>query len=119
MSLEAKIEALTMAVIALTAKMQESDVEVPVAPAPAPAAPPPNVPPTVPPVTAPFPESSGAPFADAKGLMQYVMEAYKTLGRDKGAQIQTVLNNMGCQNVNDIKVEQYAQLYAGVEALKK
>jgi hypothetical protein len=153
MSLEQKIDALTAAVVALTAKLESSNVAAPapVAPTPAPvvqaaptqavptvAAP---VPTTVPaaaapsvtvvsgtPVEMPAPPSfvtpqpvaavAGAPFTDGKGLIDYVMGAYKALGPQKGAQIQGVLTGMGYQNINDVKPEHYGQLFAGVEALK-
>lgn len=68
------------------------------------------------PVTAPV--ISNAPFTDGKGLIEYVMNSYKALGPQKGAQIQNVLTGLGYQNINDIKPEHYGQLYAGVEALK-
>jgi hypothetical protein len=142
MSLEQKIEALTAAVVALTAKLESSNVAAPapVAPAPAPvvqAAPvaqyatpgggpvsaPVAVAPAMPepptfaaPVAAPAP--TGAPFSDGKGLIDYVMGAYKALGPQKGAQIQGVLTGMGYQNINDVKPEHYGTLFAGVEALK-
>jgi hypothetical protein len=130
MSLEIKIEALTAAVIALTAKLESSNV-APVAPAPAPvvqvaslaapvvAAPAMPAPPAfVAPAPAPTPVAGGAPFADGKGLIDYVMASYKTLGPQKGAQIQNVLTGMGYANINDVKPEHYGQLFAGVEALK-
>ena len=133
MSLEAKIDALTAAVVALTAKLESGNVAVPApvaqapiaapapvaAPAPAPvaAAPAMPAPPAfVAPVAAPAP--SGAPFADGKGLIDYVMSAYKALGPQKGAQIQNVLTGLGYQNINDVKPEHYGALYQGVEALK-
>jgi pyruvate dehydrogenase E2 component (dihydrolipoamide acetyltransferase) len=133
MSLESKIEALTAAVVALTAKLESSNVAAPapVAPTPAPvvqaapapvaapvaAAPVMPAPPTfAAPVAAPAP--TGAPFSDGKGLIDYVMGAYKALGPQKGAQIQGVLTGMGYQNINDVKPEHYGQLFAGVEALK-
>jgi hypothetical protein len=138
MSLEQKIEALTAAVVALTAKLESSNVAAPapVAPAPAPvvqaapvtvsvvdtpapvaAAPVMPAPPAfVAPVAAPAP--TGAPFSDGKGLIDYVMGAYKTLGPQKGAMIQGVLTGMGYQNINDVKPEHYGALFAGVEALK-
>jgi hypothetical protein len=140
MSLEQKIDALTAAVVALTAKLESSNVAAPapVAPAPAPvvqAAPPPvpasspaleqpqmpapvmPAPPAfVAPVAAPAP--TGAPFTDGKGLIDYVMGAYKALGPQKGAQIQGVLTGMGYQNINDVKPEHYGALFAGVEGLK-
>jgi hypothetical protein len=138
MSLEQKIEALTAAVVALTAKLESSNVAAPapVAPAPAPvvqaapvhvsvvdtpapvaAAPAMPAPPAfVAPVAAPA--ATGAPFSDGKGLIDYVMGAYKALGPQKGALIQGVLTGMGYQNINDVKPEHYGQLFAGVEGLK-
>jgi hypothetical protein len=135
MSLENKIEALTAAVIALTAKLESSNVApaAPVAPAPAPvvevapvvaavpvvAAPAMPAPPAfVAPAPTPAPVVTGAPFSDGKGLIDYVMSAYKALGAAKGAQIQNVLVSLGYQNINDVKPEHYGQLFAGVEALK-
>jgi hypothetical protein len=126
MSLEAKIEALTAAVQALTAKLESSNVPpvAPVAQAPAPvvisapvAAPAPVMP-APPAFVAPAPAPSGAPFTDGKGLIDYVMSAYKALGPQKGAQIQTVLTGLGYQNINDVKPEHYGALFTGVEALK-
>ena len=133
MSLEAKIEALTNAVQVLTAQLQSSNVAVPApvaqvaAPAPAPVVAAPVVvapvapampaPPSfIAPVAAPAP--AGAPFADGKGLIDYVMGAYKAMGPQKGAMIQNVLTGLGYQNINDVKPEHYAALYAGVEQLK-
>ena len=133
MSLELKIEALTAAVIALTAKLESSNVSAPapVAPAPAPvvqAAPVPVAAPVAaapvmpaPPAfvaPAPAPVASGAPFSDGKGLIDYVMGAYKGLGPQKGALIQGVLTGLGYQNINDVKPEHYGALFAGVEGLK-
>lgn len=145
MSLEAKIEALTDAVTHLTAVIQKIEaaqgapapavaaapvVTAPVAPpvvatpvpvvqAPAVTMPPPPsfAAPVVPPVVA-APAPAGVPFNDAKGLMAYVMASYQTLGPQKGAQIQTVLSGLGVQNINDVKPEQYAALYNGIEQLK-
>ena len=132
MSLEAKIEALTQAVIALTAKLESTNVApaapavnpapapapVPVAaPAPAAAAPAMPAPPTFQPAPA-APAPTGAPFSDPKGLIDYVMSAYKALGPQKGAQIQQVLTGLGYGNINDVKPEHYGALHAGVEALK-
>jgi hypothetical protein len=137
MSLENKIEALTAAVVALTAKLEAGNVAAPApvaqaaepapvvapapvaapvvaAPAPAPAMP---APPTFI-VPAPAPAPTGAPFSDGKGLIEYVMAAYKALGPQKGAQIQTVLTSLAYTNISDVKPEHYAALYQGVEALK-
>lgn len=128
MSLENKIEALTAAVIALTAKLESSNVApaAPVAPAPAPvvqaapvAAPVMPAPPAfVAPAPAPAPVATGAPFSDGKGLIDYVMASYKALGAAKGAQIQSVLVNLGYQNINDVKPEHYGALFVNIEALK-
>jgi hypothetical protein len=147
MSLENKIEALTAAVVALTAKLESSNVSAPapVAPAPAPVVqaaplvqpavaapasvtqmnPAPSQPAAVampaPPTfvaPAPAPAPTGAPFSDPKGLIDYVMGAYKALGPQKGAMIQGVLTGLGYQNINDVKPEHYAALHTGVEALK-
>jgi hypothetical protein len=64
------------------------------------------------------PAATGAPFSDPKGLIDYVMGAYKALGPQQGALIQGVLTGLGYQNINDVKPEHYAQLHSGVEALK-
>jgi hypothetical protein len=142
MSLEAKIEALTAAVANLTqviVKIEASQgtASAPVITAPAVAAapvvppvaatpatpaavmpPPPSFAPPVAPPVAAAPAPAGVPFNDAKGLMAYVMASYQTLGPQKGAQIQTVLTGLGVQNINDVKPEQYAALYNGIEQLK-
>ena len=132
MSLESKIEALTAAVIALTAKMESGTVTPAAAPmavapapvpvvqaAPVPVAAMPAPPAFVAPVAAPAaPVAAGAPFTDGKGLIDYVMASYKALGAAKGANIQGVLTGLGYQNINDVKPEHYAALFAGVEALK-
>ena len=142
MSLELKIEALTAAVTALTAQLQAGNVAAPApvaptptpvvqaapapvaaapvaAPAPAPVAAAPAMP--APPTfvnPAPAPAATGAPFSDPKGLIDYVMGAYKALGPQKGAMIQGVLTGLGYQNINDVKPEHYAALHTGVESLK-
>ena len=92
-------------------------VVAPVVAAPAPAMPaPPTFAPAAPaPVVAP---SATVPFTDGKGLIDYVMAAYRTMGPQKGAQIQTVLTGLGYANINDIKQSDYAALFAGIEALK-
>lgn len=133
MSLESKIEALTTAVQALTAKLESGNIApaAPVAPAPVPvvkaapvvapapvvAAPAMPAPPVfVAPVAAPAPAPSM--FTDPKGLIDYVMGAYKALGPQKGASIQGVLVGLGYQNINDVKPEHYGDLFNGIEALK-
>jgi hypothetical protein len=64
------------------------------------------------------PVQGGAPFSDGKGLIDYVMGAYKALGAAKGAGIQNVLVGLGYQNINDVKPEHYGALFVGIEALK-
>ena len=140
MSLELKIEALTAAVTALTAQLQAGNVAAPapVAPTPAPVVQAAPAPVTVTVVDTPAPVAAapampappsfvmpapvaagmGAPFTDGKGLIDYVMGAYKALGPQKGAMIQGVLTGLGYQNINDVKPEHYAALHTGVEALK-
>ena len=131
MSLESKIEALTAAVIALTAKLEPVVITsaapaapqtVTVQPAPAPVVAAPVVAMPAPPTfMAPAPVAAapvGAPFSDPKGLITYVMASYTALGPQKGAMIQGVLTGLGYQNINDVKPEHYSQLFAGVEALK-
>lgn len=144
MSLESKIEALTAAVVALTAKLESTNVApaaplvnptqaVPTVAAPAPttvtvaaasntvavSGTPVGMPPP-PSFQAPVPVAAGAgaPFSDPKGLIDYVMSSYKALGPQKGAEIQKVLTNLGYGNINDVKSEHYGALFAGVEALK-
>ena len=134
--LEVKIEELTKAVIALTeliGKIEagKSNVEsvaskpTPVAapietPAPAPvveAAPVMPAAPTFEPVVE-APAGAKAPFIDGKGLIDYVMTAYKEMGAEKGAKIQGVLTEMGLQNVNELRPTEYDAFYTKVEALK-
>lgn len=144
--IEEKLEALTAAVSALTAaitaagkqtvlptepvvQVKKADKPVPVvvapvvaAPAPVAVAPAPVMPPPpvflAPPVVAPVVAAPVAPFGDPKGLIDYVMSSYKALGPQKGAAIQNVLSGLGVANINDVKPEQYAALWAGIEALK-
>jgi hypothetical protein len=93
-------------------------------PAPVAAAPVPPPAPVMPPppsfTAAPAPAPSGPvlPFSDSKGLIEYVMAAYKAMGPTKGAGIQGVLVGMGLANINDVKPEQFGDFYAKVEALK-
>ena len=139
MSIEKTISDLTAAVTALTAAINAKSgavvgagtATVPQAPAPvapvaqapvfqAPAAQMPAPPSFAAPApAAPAPVPAGAPFSDGQGLIAYVMDAYKSMGPTKGAGIQGVLTSIGVANINDVKPEQYATLYAGVEALKR
>jgi hypothetical protein len=81
-------------------------------------APPVFVAPVPAPVVAAAPAGEKAPFADAKGLIDFVMSAYKALGPQKGSGIQGVLTGLGLSNINDVAPEQYDALFRGVEALK-
>jgi hypothetical protein len=90
-------------------------VAAPLVVAPSPAMP---APPTFAPAAPVAAPSAAAPFTDAKGLIDFVMAAYRTMGPQKGAQIQTVLTGLGYANINDIKQSDYAALFAGIEALK-
>jgi hypothetical protein len=69
-------------------------------------------------VPAPASPSDSVPFADAKGMIAYVMDAYKALGPVKGAAIQQVLGGLGINTINEVKSEHYADLFAGIEKLK-
>ena len=91
----------------------------PVAPAPV-AVSPSNVMPA-PPVFAPAPAPAAptsVPFTDGKGLIDYVMGVYKKIGAARGQEIQNVLTAMGTPNINDVRPDQYAALFAGIEAIK-
>ena len=125
MSLESKIEILTQAVVALTAKLESANAapsasvknEAPQLSA-APLEQTVTVSVLTPPPFATAAAKPGAPFVDGKGLIDYVMASYKALGPQKGAQIQNVLTSLGYQNINDVKPEHYDSLFASVESLK-
>jgi hypothetical protein len=141
--LETKIEALTQAVIALTevilkieAKETAEPTLAPVVTTPAPvvncapaspvmpAAPAPVVTTPAMPAAPTFeplveaPVGAKAPFTDGKGLIEYVMSAYKEMGAEKGAKIQGVLTELGLQNVNELRPTEYDAFYTKVEELK-
>jgi hypothetical protein len=46
------------------------------------------------------------------------MASYKSMGAEKGALIQGVLNGIGGQAINEVRPDQYPALYAGVEKIK-
>ena len=139
MSLESKIETLSVLIGELIKTLDKSNatsVTPSVAPAPAvvsaapPAAPVPVATPTPtvaavpvmppPPVfaSAPTPAANALPFNDANTLVSYVMGVYRQIGAAKGAGIQNVLTSLGASNLTDVKPEQYAAFHAGIEALK-
>ena len=124
MTIEKDLSRIATALETIVARMGNV---TPAAPAPVVAAAP--VAPVTAPVAAPVVETpapaapaapvvAGAPFSDAKGMIQYMMDSFKALGPTKGMGIQTVLTTLGYTNVNEVKPESYAALFAGVEALK-
>lgn len=126
MSLEQAILANTEAVNRLCAILQTQGAQVTTS-APAPAAPPVAAPiasaPSMPAPpnfapSAPAPAQQSVPFSDSQGLTQYTMAAYQAMGPEKGARIQSVLQSIGVSNLNEVKPEQFAAFYNGVEALK-
>jgi hypothetical protein len=131
MSIETDLHhiATSLAIIAEALKYEpqvHKSVPAPVqaAPAPAPKAAPVVaapvevvVPVAVAPVVAPAP-TTDCPIVDQPSLVAYVMSSYKEMGPVKGNMIQGVLAGQGITNINDAKPEQYAAIYAGVEALK-
>jgi hypothetical protein len=91
------------------------------APAPAPTQmpAPPVFAPVAAPVVVPEPvETRKAPFDTAKGLVDYVMAAYREMGAAKGANIQKVLVAAGYQNINDVRPEHYFEVWTGIEKLR-
>ena len=70
------------------------------------------------PVVAPVQALTPSPFADKNAMMDFVMTSYRALGAEKGAKIQDVLTTIGYKNINDVPVEKWADLKAGVEGLK-
>ena len=113
----------------ITAPAQPVPVPVPVVAAPVmpalpvftPAAPTPTAPvmaiPTPVAVAAPTPVSA-SPFSDKNAMTDFVMTSYRALGAEKGAKIQDVLTAIGYKNINDVPVEKWADLKAGIEGLK-
>lgn len=64
------------------------------------------------------PPKPAAPFADPKGMIEYVTNAYKAMGPQRGALIQNVITACGVQNINEITPDKYGTLYQGIEALR-
>lgn len=59
-----------------------------------------------------------APFTSQKDMLMYVMGKYTSLGREKGAGIQSVLVSLGIGNINNVDASLYDQLYTGIEAIQ-
>jgi hypothetical protein len=135
MSLEQRIEQLTLAVTQLTELLVNSTSAIsavvntpvaqnaPVQPVAAPVVQQ-SVPSALPfshPAVAPVQQPAapaGAPFNDNTGLVQYVMAAYSALGPERGGHIQTILSQLGCQTINDLNPAYYSTFYTAVEQLK-
>ncbi len=93
------------------------EVEIPVlVPAKVEAAPIPAV--VITPVVISAAPVATCPITNGKELMDFVMSAFKSMGPEKGARIQEVLQSIGCAAINEVRPDQYAALYAGIEALK-
>lgn len=90
------------------------------APAPAPTQmpAPPVFEPVTPPEVAKVMADQKAPFDTAKGLVDYVMSAYREMGPAKGQGIQKVLVLAGYQNINDVRPEHYFEVWTGIEKLR-
>lgn len=58
-----------------------------------------------------------APFSDAAGLLAYANKKFTQLGPDSGPKFKTILTQMGSSDVSSLKSDQYALFYAKVEAL--
>ena len=96
-----------------TAPVTPAVVEAPAPiPTPAPAVAPPAAP------AMPAATAGAVPFTDHKGLITYVMNTYREIGAERGKKIQDVLNALGAPNINDVKPEQYAPLYAEIEKIR-
>ena len=133
MTIELALIQIANALEKIAARLPETitkePANVPVTPAPIPPAPAPVVPVATPapapvvPAPAPIPVvpavPTGCPFSDAKGMITYVMDSYKSMGPEKGALIQGVLTKLGVNNINDVKPQDYPALYSGIEGLKK
>src|SRR5574343_263960 len=111
MSLETKIETLSVLIGELIQTLDTNATLSVAAPA-APVMPPPPV------FTSAPAAPAAVPFTDSASLVAYVMGVYRQIGPTKGAGIQDVLTSVGAVNLTDVKPEQYAAFYAGIEALK-
>lgn len=101
-----------------TREMRDAPVPAPVAkvePVPAPVAEPEPIIPDFMGVV----EVPTCPITDQKSLLAYVMDAYTTMGPEKGAKIQDVLTGIGAAHLNDVKTEHYGTIFTAVEELKK
>jgi hypothetical protein len=63
------------------------------------------------------PVVAAAPFTTPNEMIAWVTTKWRTLGPVKGAEIQTVVQSLGFENINELTPDKYAELYAKVEAL--
>ena len=113
----AKVKEIVAAPAPVVAAKKPVEVEIPVlVPAKVEAAPIPTV--VVAPVVVPAAPVATCPITNGKELMDFVMSAFKSMGPEKGARIQEVLQSIGCAAINEVRPDQYAALHAGIEALK-
>lgn len=138
--LESKIEALTLAVAALTAAMTAQTGAPIVAQQAAQAAPASFAPPTTPALTngmpgGPFPPQAapvvaapsfappaapGAPFTDLAGCTKYAMAAFEVLsGKGKPELVTQLIQHLcGSNSINDLPTTKYGEFYTLVEQQK-
>ena len=57
-------------------------------------------------------------FPSKEAMTEFVINSYRKLGPEKGAQIQGVLESLGYKNINDVVPAQWGALKAGIEAIK-
>jgi len=71
-------------------------------------------------VAAPVVTAAEAPaaFPSKEVMTEFVINSYRKLGPEKGAQIQGVLESLGYKNINDVVPAQWGALKAGIEAIK-
>lgn len=111
------VNQITPVAAPVVAAKKPVEVEIPVlVPAKVEAAPIPAV--VVAPVVISAAPVATCPITNGKELMDFVMSAFKSMGPEKGARIQEVLQSIGCAAINEVRPDQYAALYAGIEALK-
>lgn len=71
------------------------------------------------PVAAPAVAAAEVPYNDTQSMTQYVLSVYREIGPQRASGIQAVLTQLGVVNINDVKPEQYPQLFVGIEAVRK
>ena len=133
MSLESKLDALTTAVLALTAQLQSGGAPAPVQAPVVPVAAPVTLPSVPFPVTpapplppAPFPAAPAAPaapalFTDTAGLVAFATDRFhhlESLGAGKGHLITDILTGWGIDDMAKIPPAGFQAFYDAVMALR-